>query len=157
VNFIDDVDLEATLRGGEIDLVAQLANVIHARIGGGVNLDQVQETTFIDRNAVRAVVAGTFFERVLQTVDPFCQQTSARGFASTSGSGKEVSMPDAVGRDRVFESLNDVILSNNLIPKGGSPGAVKCLSHSVYPLRYRELCVFIPLAVKQGQHVAARP
>jgi len=88
VNFIDDVDLEATLRWGEIDLVAQLANVIHARIGGGINLDQVQETTFIDRKAVRAVVAGTFFERFLQTVDPFCQQTRARGFASPSGSGK---------------------------------------------------------------------
>jgi len=66
-------------------------------------------------------------------------------------------MPDAVGRDRVFESLNDVVLSNNLIPKGGSPGAVKCLSHSVCPLRYSELGVFIPLTVKQGQHVAAHP
>ena len=37
-------------------------------------------------------------------------------------------MPNAVGCDRVFERLNDVVLTNNLIPEGGSPGAIECLS-----------------------------
>ena len=110
MDFIDDVDFKTTLGGGKIDLVAQLSNVIHAGIGGSVDLNQVQEATFVDRKAVRAVVAGTFFERVFQAVDPFGQQARAGGFARTFGSGKEISMPNAVSSDGVFESLNDVVL-----------------------------------------------
>ena len=43
MNFIDDVDLKATLRRGKIDLIAQFTDVIHAGIGGGVNFDQVKD------------------------------------------------------------------------------------------------------------------
>ncbi len=43
VHFVDDVDLVAPLVGGEVDLIAQVAHVVHAGIGGGVDLDQVEE------------------------------------------------------------------------------------------------------------------
>ena len=157
MNFINDVDLETPLGGGEVDFIAQFTDVVDAGVGGCVDLDQVHETPFVDGEAVRAVIAGALFDRLLKAVDSLCEQARAGGLAGALGTGKEVSMPDAVCRDRVFEGLNDVVLTDDLVPEGWSPGAVECLSHGLFPLRYREVGVFVPLAVEQGQVVAACP
>ena len=48
VDFINDIDFVTPLVGGEIDLVAKIADIIHTGIGSSVDLDQVQEHTVID-------------------------------------------------------------------------------------------------------------
>ena len=57
VDFVDDVDFVAPLVGGKIDLIAQVAHIFDAGVGGGVDLDQVQEAALVDRLAVLAFVA----------------------------------------------------------------------------------------------------
>ena len=56
VDFVDDVDLVAPLAGGEVDLLAQQANVVDAGVAGGVDLDQVEEAGLVDGVAERAGV-----------------------------------------------------------------------------------------------------
>ena len=57
VRLVDDVDPIATFAGSVRDLVAQVANVVDAAVGGRVDLDQVQRATVQRRQTQRAGVA----------------------------------------------------------------------------------------------------
>ena len=135
MDFIDDVDLKLALGRRKIDFVAQVAHIIHAGVGCGVNLDQVEKIALIDTLAVLAVVAGAPGRVFVQAVDRLGQQARHGRLASAARPGKEVSMPHPVGTDGILESLNDMFLSNHLVPQAGPPFSIKCLCHGLhYPL-----------------------
>lgn len=58
VHFVDQVDLEAPTARRVLDVVEQLTGVFDLGAAGGVDLDQVDETTFVDFPADRAFAAG---------------------------------------------------------------------------------------------------
>ena len=124
MHFVDDVDFEAALIGREIDLVAQIANVIHAGIGGGIDFDQIEETAVIDRLADSAFVARPFRQIFMQTVDRFGQQARRCRLARAARAAKQVGMPNAPGSNAVLQGSRDMLLPNNFIKAGRTPFAV---------------------------------
>jgi len=71
VYFVDDIDFIAALGWLEIDLIAQVADVIDGGVGGCINFDQVKKPALIYRQAVRAMVAGAVLQVIGQAVDRF--------------------------------------------------------------------------------------
>jgi len=55
VDFVDDEDLERAARRGELALIADLLRVLDGAVGGGVDLDDVEAVTLLDRKADRIV------------------------------------------------------------------------------------------------------
>ena len=88
MHFIDDVNLVATKVGGEIDLVTQVAHIIHAGIGGSVDLYQIKEAPLVNRQAVCALVARPVGQILIQTVDCFCQDAGSSGFTGAARARK---------------------------------------------------------------------
>ena len=58
VHFVDDVDLGASLRRRVADLLAQVADLVDAAVGGAVDLDDVEVAPGGDSPAGGALVAG---------------------------------------------------------------------------------------------------
>ena len=54
MDFVDDIDLFPPDAGSKIDLVPQLADVIHGGVGCGIDLDQVQKLPIVHSNAICA-------------------------------------------------------------------------------------------------------
>ena len=129
MHFVDDIDLEASLAGGETNLIAQVANIFHAGVGSSIDLNQVHEATIIDSDAIHAFVARAVGQVRIEAVDRFGQKARAGGFAGATRPRKEVGVPDALLGDGIFQGLNDVVLTNNLFPETRPPGSVKCLCH----------------------------
>ena len=74
VDFINDVDLVAPLRRPAGNFFAQVTNIVHAGIGGAVNLDhQVELRATLDRRAVLTLIARLRLHPLL-AVDRLCQQ-----------------------------------------------------------------------------------
>ena len=58
VDFIDYIYFVASLVGGEVDLFTQVAHVVHAGVGGSIDLDEIQKRASADSPAVIALIAG---------------------------------------------------------------------------------------------------
>ncbi len=95
VHFVDDIDLVTPLVGGKVDLVAQVAHVVDAGVGGGVDLDQVQEAPLEDGLAVRALAAGTGSQVIVQAVDRLGQDARQGGLAGAARPGEQVGVRPA--------------------------------------------------------------
>ena len=74
MDFIDDVDFELALAGGKPDLLAHLADVFHACVGRGIDLDEVDIGIFINRLAMRTLVTGSIGSILRKAVVGFGQQ-----------------------------------------------------------------------------------
>ena len=57
LDLVDDEDLLAQVRGGRVDARQQLAHVVDAVVGRGVQLDDVERAALPDGDARRARVA----------------------------------------------------------------------------------------------------
>ncbi len=58
MNFVDQVDLEATTAGGVLHVIEQFAGILDLGAAGGVDLDQVDKPTFVDFATHRTTAAG---------------------------------------------------------------------------------------------------
>ena len=79
VDFVDNVDLVFTLGRRKVDLIAQITDIIHAGVGGRVDLDEIQKTILVDSFAVVTLVVGTLRTVWVETVDGLCQETRQCG------------------------------------------------------------------------------
>ncbi len=95
VHLVDDVDLVLPFAGRKGDLVTQLTHVVHASVGGGVDLDQVQVAGLVDGNTVSALVAGPLRRVLVQAVDRLGQQAGGGGLAGAARPAEQVSVADA--------------------------------------------------------------
>ena len=130
VHFVNNVNFEAGLVGGEIDLIAQVAHIFNAGVRGGVNFDQIHKAALVDRLAMQAGIAGPFGQLWLQAVDRFGQQTGGSGLAGAARASEQESMRHPVGGDGIAQRLHDVLLANHLVPLGRTPFTIQCLRHT---------------------------
>jgi hypothetical protein len=127
MNFVYDVDFETAFAGGEVDFVAQVADVVYAGVGGGVYFDQVEEAALTDCLAGVALVARPFSQFIVQAVGRFRQQSGGGGFAGSTRAGEEIGVADAAGGDSVLQGVGDVFLADYLVKARRPPFAIEGL------------------------------
>ena len=70
VHFVDDVDFAFAHAWRKAHLLTDASDLVDAAVGGGVDLDHVEKTVFVDGTTVFAGVAGFAVLRI-ETVDGF--------------------------------------------------------------------------------------
>ena len=106
MDLVHDIDPLFHVGGGVDGLVPQGADLVHAVVGGGVQLQHVQKAAVFDAQAGRAFVAGVAVHRVL-AVDGLGQNFGAGGLAGAPGSGKKIGVGGA--------ALGDLLLQVSVI------------------------------------------
>ena len=112
VDFVDDVDLVPSCRGGIIDTVPQLADIIDAPVGRGVDLDHIQKGPVLDCLAGLADPAGTLALR--KAVQSLGQQPGGGRLAGPPGPAEQVGVAGRAGSDLVFQDSDNVFLAEKL-------------------------------------------
>jgi hypothetical protein len=119
VHFIDDIDAIPTSKRRELDVLPDFSYVIHAGIGGSVDLNNVNGCPLGDLYAVRTGLTRRARGASL-AVQGFGENAGHRGLSNSARARKEKGMGDPLGRDRVHERLHNVRLANDLV-KGSRP------------------------------------
>lgn len=112
----------------KIYLVAQVADIVYARIGGGVNFYQIQQAFLIDGAANLTIVAGTFRHIGVETIDRFGEDARGGCFAGAACAGEQIRVRDAIQHHRVFERVYDVVLPLHVVKRLRAIFEIKRLS-----------------------------
>ena len=104
MDFVYDIDLVASLRGGVVDLFAQAADIIDASVAGGVDFNDIHGAALGYGSAHIAFVAGFFFIGA-EAVDRFSQDAAGAGLARSPGAVEKIGVGDALALDGITESL----------------------------------------------------
>ncbi len=126
VHFVDQVDLEAPATGRVLHVVEQLAGILDLGAAGGVDLDQVDETPFIDLAAHRTLAAWRGGNARL-AVHALGDDTRDGCLAHPTGTGKQVGMVQALVVQCVDQRLEHVGLPNHFAEGARTPFTCKNL------------------------------
>ncbi|CDC67919.1 putative uncharacterized protein [Oscillibacter sp. CAG:155] len=113
-------------------LIPQRPHLIHAIIGGGVQLQYIQEAAVFDPLAAGTLAAGVPIHRML-TVDSLGQDFGTGGLSGSPGAGKQVGMRGPPLRHLLFQGLGDMGLADDIRKRLGPPFAVQRLVHDTPP------------------------
>ena len=133
MHLVDDIDALFHRRGGVGRLVPQGAHLIDAVVGGGVQLQHVQNGAVQNAAAGGTLVAGIAVHRV-PAVDRPGEDLGAGGLAGAPGAGEEVGMGGAALRHLLFQRFGDVFLPDDIGEHLGPPFAVQRLIHGTHLL-----------------------
>ena len=119
VRLVEDVDLVLVARGAVAGGVAELADLVDAAVGGGVDLDDVDGVAGADLGAGLADVAGLGGGAELAAdgvaaVERHGQDAGDGGLADAAVAGEDVAVGDAVLGERVHQGHGDVVLSDDV-------------------------------------------
>src|SRR5581483_82452 len=128
VRFVDDEDLVAVAGGLVANVFAQLAHLVDAAVGGGVDLDDVGGVAAGDLAAAGAFAARRR-SRAVDAVQAAGEDAGDGRFAGAALAGEDVPMRDAVLRDGVLERGLDVLLVDHVAKRLGPIFAGDYLVH----------------------------
>ena len=114
MHFVNDVNLKATCRWRILRVIQQLAHIVNLRIGGGIDLNNIDKTAFVDFNTSWTSAAWMGADTRL-TIQGFCQNTCDGSFAYTACSGKEIGVMQALLLQRMRKRAHDMILSDQAV------------------------------------------
>ncbi|MEZ5181249.1 MAG: hypothetical protein R2702_05170 [Acidimicrobiales bacterium] len=149
VDLVEDVHLRAPRRpqGHPAD---QLAHVLHATVGGGVELLHVVGGAVVDGDAALADAAGLAALEVL-AVERLGEDARRGGLARAAGPAEEVGVADALLADRVAQRPDDLLLVADVAEAPGPVAPVEGLvRHGCSPYRSGPTAVPGPGAVRSG-------
>ena len=126
MDLVDDVHPLGHCRRGVGRLVPEGADLVHAVVGGGVQLQHVQDGPALDAQAGRAGVAGVAVHGVL-AVDGPGQDLGAGGLAGAPGAGEEIGVAQTAGGHLPLERLGNMGLAHHIVKGAGPPFAVQGL------------------------------
>jgi hypothetical protein len=127
MDFVNDVDLVFTLRRREVDLVAQIADVVNGCVRCRVDFDEIQETILVDGFAVFTFVIRSFCEIGICTIDGLCQKTGERGLTCSTRTSEQIGVCNAIRGDGILEGGEDMILPYDFVPFFRSILSIECL------------------------------
>jgi len=110
VDFVDDDDPVTAVGREVLDIVAQVADIVYAVVGGAVDFKNVGRGAFGYLDALWADVAG-FVRNPPLAVERFSHDAGGTGLADTTGSGKQKGMGNPPGIDGVLQSAADMFLA----------------------------------------------
>ena len=122
--FINDENFIFSLYRCVAYLFYDTADIVHAVVGGCINLSDIHKIACIDRTAVLTFITGALFGR-MQAVDCFGKDLSRRCLSCPPGPGKQIRMPDPVLQDLIAKSLYHMFLPFDLIKSLRSEFSVK--------------------------------
>jgi len=111
-------------------------DLIHAVIGGGVQLQNIQKAAAFQPQTAGTLTAGVAVYRVL-TVDGLGQNFGAGGLAGTSCAGEQIGVGGTALCHLFFQRLGDVLLTDHVGKHLGPPLAVQRLIHGTHLLKNR--------------------
>src|SRR5690606_38928801 len=112
VDFVDQVNLEASAGRRILDVLQQLAHILHFSAGGRVNFNQVDKTPFGDYTTSAAGAAG-LGRNTRFTVKTFGKDTGNGGLTNPPRPGKQVGMVQTVLIQRIDQRLQNVFLPDH--------------------------------------------
>ena len=136
VDLVHDVDPLFYVGGGVDGLIPQGPDLVHAVVGGGVQLQHVQKAAVFQPHAAGALAAGVAVDRVF-AVDGLGQNFGTGGLAGTSCAGEQIGVGGAALRHLLFQGLGDVLLTDDVGKHLGPPLAVQRLIHGTHLLKNR--------------------
>ena len=130
VGLVEDEDLESIAGGGEGGALAQIAGVVDAVVGGGIDLDDVEAARAAGGQvpAARALPAGGVGGEAL-AVQAARQDAGRCGLAAAARTGEEVGVSDAVATQRSHERGGHVVLADDVLEGVGAVAAVQGGGH----------------------------
>ena len=134
MHFVDDVDPLFHLGGRKHRLFPQGADVVHAVIGGRVQLHHVHHTALQDAPAGSAAAAGVSVLRMLAVYSPG-QDPRAGGLAGAAGADEEIGVGKTSVSHLALQRLGDMLLADDLVKGLWPPFAVQSLIHVPLPPR----------------------
>ena len=140
VNLVEDVDLLPAERAREGDPLEQVTRVLHATIRRRVQLEQVDEPSVGNRDAVLADAARFAVVTEVLAVQGLGEQPSSRRLARASRPAEQVRVADAAVSDRIAQRVDDVLLAVQLRE---SLWTVLPVQRLVFPVRHRST-LYIP-------------
>ena len=109
VHFVDHINLEAAARRRIHGVVQQLAHVVDAGVGGGVDLDQVDEAAAVDLGAGGADAAGGGGDAGL-AIERLGENARQRRLADAARTGEQIGVVQAVLLERMGQRAHHVLL-----------------------------------------------
>ncbi|KPX97188.1 Uncharacterized protein ALO63_05623 [Pseudomonas amygdali pv. mori] len=149
VHFVDQVDLEATATWRVLHVIQQFARVFDLGAAGGVDLDQVDETAFIDLFAHRASATGRGGDAGL-AVQALGDDPRDSGLADASRAGEQIGMVQALAVQRVDQGLQHMSLADHFAERARTPFTCKDLITHLKPSQL--VSGRPPMLAEQGQN-----
>ncbi len=109
--------------GGIGCLVPQVADIIHAIVGGSVHLHHIKDAAVVDALADLALTAGVAVVG-MQTVDRLGKNFGTGGLAGAAYAGEQIGMAHAARRHLIAQCGDDAALCDDIFKPLGSPFAV---------------------------------
>ena len=119
VDLIDVVDFELTRCGGELHRVPEIADVVDTPVAGSIDLEDV-ETAALGNLHAGLIVGVEINPGAALAVQGFCQDSRGGGLPGAAGADEEIGVGEAILFDRVLQSLDDVVLSQDVV-EGSRP------------------------------------
>ncbi|MNZ34795.1 hypothetical protein D3C78_521780 [compost metagenome] len=126
MHFVDQVDLEAPAAGGVLHVVEQFAGVLDLGAAGGVDLDQVDETAFIDLPAHRTGATWRGGDAGF-AVQALGDNTGDGRLAHAPGTGEQVGVVQALIVQGIDQGLQHMGLADHFAERARTPFTCKNL------------------------------
>ena len=126
VHLVNEVHLVTTAGGRVLNVVRQLPHIIDARSGGCIDLDQIDETPFLDFLTAGALAAGMRGDAGL-TVEATGEQPADGGFTNPTGTGEQIGVVQSLVFEGVDQCLKHVFLTHHVFEGAGTPFTGKYL------------------------------
>ena len=126
MHLVDDVDAIAPALRRILDLLAQVADLIHAVVGRRVDLDDVQAVFRLQRLAGGARAAGLPALGPL-AVDGPGEHLGRRGLARAAAAAEQIGVGDAAGLHLIAQRGDDVFLPDEVVEARGTPLTIERL------------------------------
>jgi D-aminopeptidase len=114
VDFVDNIDLEMALARGVTNVVAQLANLLHAVVARTVDFQDVEAITRSNFLAAIANAAGRN-GRAIHAIECFGQDARRGRFPDSARANKQIGVSEPVLFDRILERPRDVRLADKVV------------------------------------------
>ena len=132
VHFVYDIDTFFHHCRRKNSLLPQGTDIVHAVIGGRVQLHNVHHAALGNGPTGRAFTAGVAVDGML-AVDCFGKDAGTGGFARAANACEQVGMGQMPGDNLVAQRISNMLLTDHIIKGLRTPFAIERLIHASAP------------------------
>ena len=119
MDLIDDKHAVTPCLRRDAHLLGQVADVVHAVVGRGIQLVDVVGALLVERLARRALVAGLALGRGMLTVDGLGENAGTRRLAHAARATEQVGVSQPAAGNRRLQCVGQRLLSHHAAERRG--------------------------------------